>query len=469
MPSAGLPHRPHIVIIGGGFSGATVALNLLRKLERPAAITVIEPRPLLGGGVAYSSADPAHRLNVPAARMLVLCEEPGAFEAWFKSSGSLAADPEAALEDGRLYPRRAAFGQYVDRQLRSAAAAAPDSLPFRHIQSRAEAVSLEGDGFRIATIDASDLKADILVLAVSHPPPAIPAPLRPIAGAQKFIGNPWTHQALSVISAQDRVLIIGTALSTADVIASLQARGHQGAILAISRRGLVSRLRKMAQAEPYGDFATNPSRSAVSLLQRARKTMAQAEASGSSWGAVIDAMRVQGLIIWSALPRQEKSRVLRHLRTFWDVHRYQVAPQLAAIWQAQCEAGRLSVRAARIEASRLIEGRMQVQIKFRRCEPVWEDFDAVVNCTGPDHSRVIETNPALAVMCQAGLIAPDPFGLGLQTDLAARALNPAGTANPNLFVAGPLARAAFGELMGLPQVSEHAKLVAEAICQRLDG
>jgi uncharacterized NAD(P)/FAD-binding protein YdhS len=461
------PPPPRIVIIGGGFSGAAVALNLLRKLPPGAAsITLVEPRNLLGGGVAYSSTDPAQRLNVPATRMLVLCEEPGAFEAWFKSSGALAEDPEALLEDGRIYPRRSAFGQYLDRLLREAAAA-PGALPFRHVRANAESVQPKGSGFRVFTEDGGLLAADLLVLAVSHPPPGVPHPLGPIAGHQKFVGNPWVQDALGVIGRQDRVLIIGTALSTADVIASLKAQDHRGKILAVSRRGLVSRVRKMAQAEPFGDFSADPSRSAVALLRRTRRVIAKAEASGSSWGAVIDAMRVQGLTIWSALPQAEKSRVLRHLRTFWDVHRYQVAPQLASITEAERAAGALEIRAARIESGRLDGGAMSVELKFRGEDPVWEAFDAVVNCTGPDHGQVIRTNKALASLNQAGLIEPDGFGLGLQTDLTARALNAAGRAHASLFVAGPLARAAFGELMGLPQVSQHAALVAEEIRKAL--
>lgn len=467
--SSAAGHAPlHILIVGGGFSGATVALNLFRKLDRPAAITLLEPRALLGGGVAYSSADPAHRLNVPASRMLVLCEDPGAFETWFKTSGALLADPEALLEDGRIYPRRRVFGQYIDQLLR-AAAVEPGPVSFRHIRAKAETVKAEGEGFAVTAANGAGLRADILVLAVSHPPPAIPAPLRPIAAAPRFIGNPWTPQALAGVERQGKVLIIGTALSTADVIASLKMQGHEGKILAVSRRGLVSRLRKMAQAVPYGDFTTDPSRTAIGLLRRARQTMAKAEASGSSWGAVIDAMRVQGLNIWSALPMQEKSRLLRHLRTFWDVHRYQVAPQLAAITEAQCQAGNLTLRAARIEAARLEGGDMQVQLRFRGESPVWETFDAVINCTGPDHAHVIQTNPVLTSLHQAGLIAPDPFGLGLQTDLAARAVNAAGNPHPHLYVSGPLARAAFGELMGLPQVSQHAALVAEEIRKTLSS
>jgi uncharacterized NAD(P)/FAD-binding protein YdhS len=192
----------------------------------------------------------------------------------------------------------------------------------------------------------------------------------------------------------------------------------------------------------------------------------RAEASGSSWGAVIDAIRVQGLTIWSALPPAEKRRLLRHLRTFWDVHRYQVAPQLAAITQAQCEAGKLAMRAARIEAARGGDGKMQVLLKFRGQDAGWEGFDAVINCTGPDHGHVIETNSALRSLHQAGLLEADPFGLGLHTDLAARALSANGEPRNNLLIVGPLARAAFGELMGLPQVSEHAAFVAEEIRKR---
>jgi uncharacterized NAD(P)/FAD-binding protein YdhS len=395
--------------------------------------------------------------------MLVLTEEPGAFEAWFKAS-ALRDDPEAMLPDGRIYPRRQAFGCYVNTLLTAAGAAAPE---FAHVQEQVLSIARQDAGFRITT-DGRVLEADAVVLAVSHPPPAIPGPLRAIAGRPNFIDNPWPDAALAGVAPDARVLIIGTALSTADVIASLQAQGHGGKILAVSRRGLVSRLRAMAQSEPFGDFSSAPSHTALELLRQVRKTVREAEASGSSWGAVMDALRVQGLTIWSALNAQEKSRFLRHLRPFWDVHRYQVAPQLAAITQAQCDAGRLAMRAARLLDIQPQGEAFDVKLKFRGSEPAWERFDTIINCTGPDHSRVTETNPALASLKAEGVIVSDPHGLGVQTDLAARAIDANGMPQPKLFVSGPLARAAFGELMGLPQVSQHAALVAAEVQKALD-
>lgn len=70
--------EPHIVIIGGGFSGAAVAIELLRLAPNGVRVTLLEPRQSPGAGVAYSTAEPTHRINVPAARMQLAGDEEGA-------------------------------------------------------------------------------------------------------------------------------------------------------------------------------------------------------------------------------------------------------------------------------------------------------------------------------------------------------------------------------------------------------
>ncbi len=455
VPSDDTP-RHSIAIIGGGFTGAVAALNLLRTSK--SSIAIIEPRAQLGAGLAYSTADDSHRVNVPAIRLLVAHDEPGAFHKWLETSGDLQDDPIAELPDGRRYPRRAVFGRYVTQRL-AQAIDAPGAPAFRHIRATAVSAAPEGAGYRITLDDGAEFVADTLILAVSHPPPSILPPLRPLIRSAKFFANPWEKNIPASLSPQDRVLIIGTALSTADTIAALDHAGHEGEIIAISRRGLVSRERRVTHGGSYGDFSTNPSRTCVALLRAIRKAIREAPEFFCCWESVIESVRDQGQTIWAALPDPERKRFLRHLRPYWDVHRYQLAPPLGAIITRKSQNGSLRILAARITEAAIHDGCFQVKLRQRKTETT-EIFDAIVNCTGPDHTRVIETNPVLASLAAAGLLRPDIHRLGIDTDIDGRPLNAASQPAPNLFIAGPLARAACGELMGIPQVTDHAALVA---------
>ncbi len=87
-------------------------------------------------------------------------------------------------------------------------------------------------------------------------------------------------------------------------------------------------------------------------------------------------------------------------------------------------------------------------------------FDAVVVTTGPAHGSALGLNPVLSSLAARGLARADAAGLGVDVDAHSRMVGQSGVARPDLLVAGPLARGRFGELMGLPQVSQHAKAVA---------
>ena len=461
----------HIAIIGGGFAGAACALHLLR--DHPhlrVRLTIIEQRAVLGAGLAYSTPAPEHRTNVPAARMSVLPDDPGHFHRWLESHGLADHDPAAAMPDGRLYPARAVFGRYVDEMLRAQAAQNPE-VDFRHIRETALSLERAADGFDIGLSSGDRLHADIVVLAVSHSEPDLPAMLRPIAGAAPaaIVRNPWDLAAIRAIPATARILVVGTGLTACDVVASLVAQGHRGPITAVSRHGLLPRPRTVLPVEAEGDFTTAPEHSAAALLHRVRAAIAIARQGGRPWENIIDALRQQAASAWGTLDWSARRRVLRHLRTYWDVHRFQCAPQIDEIVRQARNDGLLRVEAAHLVGAHPRVGQdgvpvIEVTVRPRGSGTTRTDaFDGVINCTGPGHRSVTASHPLLRGLAERGDLQADPAALGIWVDSASRVLRADGSAWPNLFVAGPLARGTHGELMGLPQVNTQPREVAGTI------
>lgn len=464
MPS--IRPLPVIAIVGGGFSGAAMALHLAKSsgTVRNARIVVFEPREGLGAGLAYSTTEATHRINVPANKMSLYPDDPESFARYLDRTNALAEDADAYDGKGSAYPQRAVFGAYVAAEL------APylSSGAVEHLRVTIAAVERSGSRWSLQDTSGATYIADALALAVSHPMPALPASLAPIRFHPKVLGDATKPGALDVIGTGDRVLVVGNGLTAADVICGLQERGHGGAILSISRRGLRSQGHAQTAQEPFGDFSSKPSHCASHLLRRVRLALKEAETEGLTWHAVIDALRSQGQVIWLSLPLAERRRLVRWVRPYWDVHRFRIAPQVKAVLDEAIATGRLQVRAASIDAVAERGSAISVTLRDRRRPTLTSmEFDAVVVTTGPAHGGVLFSQPFLSRMQAAGLLSACPTGLGIACDLRATALGADSRPSEGLFIVGPLARGTFGELMGLPQVTEHAVFVAAQVQQFL--
>lgn len=453
---------PVVAIIGGGFTGAALAYHLVHGISAGTArIVMFEPRQLIGGGLAYDTDEAVHRINVPATRMSLFPGDEEHFPRWLEETGALRDDPEAVTTDGRVFPRRGAFGRYVHAHL--APLVADGSLEHRKARVRSVTAARQGR-WRLEADDGSETVADIVVVATTHPSPQAPSALaRALTGHRRYVADTTVPGALSVIRPGDRVLVVGAGLTAADVIAALDAAGHRGAIAAISRRGLRSRGHSPLPQEPFGDFMTQPSRTALGLLRATRRAVAEAAAEGISWHAVFDRLRAEGREIWKALPVAERRCLVRFLRPYWDVHRFRIAPQVEAAIERRLADGRLTFRAASIAGVEVLDdGEIAVRLRARQEKGASEErYDAVVVTTGPGHAGILASQPYLAGLAADGRLRADPVGLGIEVDGESRAIDAGGLPERSLYVAGPLARGTFGELMGLPQVTEHAVFVAD--------
>lgn len=457
---------PTVAIIGGGFSGGVVAARLAAQLgEADIRIIVVEPREQLGRGLAYDTDNPSHRINVPADRMTL---DPGNeldFVAWLEQRQEAEKDPSSRTSDGKLYPRRGLFGQYVSDFV----------APFlqngvvRHVRDRVSRVKRRQASWHIETEEGLSFDADFLVLATSHPAPSAPSAfLRSLGGHPRFIADTTVPRALDAIREADRVLVVGAGLTAADVIATLDARGHRGDITFYSRRGLRSKGHARVSQAAFGDFAASPSRTALGLLQQVRSQLDLAKRQGISWHAVFDAIRNDAGSIWRNLPIVERQRLVRHLRSFWDVHRFRIAPQVEDVIDARLASGTLRLLAAKATEVESTDKQIWVTLKHRhRLATERTAYDAVVITTGPAHGGIFASQPWLPEMAKDGLLELDPTGLGLLCDEDSRAVTKDTGVTPGLYVSGPLARGTFGELMGLPQVSDHATLVATNLAKAI--
>ncbi|STQ45962.1 Uncharacterized protein conserved in bacteria [Ewingella americana] len=116
-----------------------------------------------------------------------------------------------------------------------------------------------------------------------------------------------------------------------DVVASLYRQGHRGKVLAFSRRGQLPRPNLSGDFPLWTlDYQRPQADTARGWLHRVRQEVALAAASDLPWQLVLDDIRGNGQHIWQRLSLKEQKRFLRHLRPWWDVHRYRIAPQVSA-------------------------------------------------------------------------------------------------------------------------------------------
>lgn len=458
------PHSPalRVVIVGGGFTGAALAWQLAR-MRLPLRLTVVEPRAELGRGLAYSATDPAHRINVPAHRMSLDPENRADFAEWLAENPD-ALDVRARTGNGDVFPQRALFGRYMAERL------APHlrSGALRHVRARVSDIQRDGeDSLLLMLSDDSRIHADLLVLATGHPAPALPRVLSTIANAPGLIADPNDAARLAQVPAEARVLILGAALSAADVVTTLERQGHRGPIACLSRHGLRSRGHGPVGQDSDADFTDPPIRSASELLRRVHHAIVDDQARGQGWHATFDRLREQGPVIWQALGDDGRRRLLRHLRTWWDVHRYRLPPQTEAVVERLAASGRLRYLAGHLlAAEEVAAGELRIDWRPRGARSALsQSFDRVIVTTGPAQDRCIGANPALGALERLGLIAPCPLGLGLAVTDTCVALSAQGRPAEQVLVAGPLARGHVGELIGVPECAAHAREVARRIAR----
>lgn len=409
-----------------------------RLTERGRASVLIDRTGDFGPGVAYSTPFEGHLLNVRSGRMSAVEGRPGDFTDWLAANAPDHADPDG-------FAPRTLYGGYVRDRLASVEAAYPALI--RRVTGEVAAVT--DDGVRLA--DGETIPGDAVVLATGNPPP------RTASGDDRVLADPWAPGALDGVGEADDLIIVGSGLTMIDVLQTLDARGWRGAATALSLRGLLP----LMHGQTHDAQVNLPEAARTGPLSQRLKT-ARALARQTHWRSVMEGYRAVTAALWIEATTAQRSRFLRHLRPWWDVHRHRIAPEMGRMLDGLIAKGRLTLKAGRLE--RIDSGSESLTVHWRPWrapEAAALRADWIIDCTGPGHDAA--THPLTGPLIAAGQARLDPLGLGLDLDPNGCVIDADGRLSPRLWVLGPPARAAYWETIAVPDIRKRIEALSEAL------
>ncbi len=471
-----LPHEPQtIAIVGGGFSGAMTAAQVIRRasmdhVERngaPLRVVLIERRGAVGEGIAYGTREPHHLLNVPAGRMSAWPDRPTDFLNWAQERA-----PQTKPTD---FVSREWYGQYIRETLLSEARLASQEIKLDILLDEVRRVARRPEGGWLIHLGRGEsLKADVAVLAIGHRPPSDPLARMWTGTRTRWIADPWRPFAVNVIEPDQPVLILGAGLTAVDAVLTLCKEPRTAPITLLSRRGLLPQSHAAKPVAPTDLaplvnelLAQEDGVRALQLSRRLRRAVAEAAAKGVDWRSVVDGVRPFTAQLWQALPLAEQRKFVARLRPYWEVHRHRMALGIGERFGELRDCGWVDVVSGRVIAVHGEGNSVNVSIA-RRDDSVMENtYSWVLNCTGPAPSNSAAANPAIGALLVDGSLRVDPLGLGFDTSDRGAAIDQHAAEVNDLFLVGTLRKARYWESTAVPELRTQAAGVAAAALAEL--
>lgn len=447
-----------IAVIGAGFSGTLLSLHLLRRCAPSTRLVLIERNSQFGRGLAYSTGNANHILNVPAGRMSAFHDRPDNFLEWLRDQPADEGGGET-VNAGTFAPRQA-FGAYV-RALLNEELRRSGRERLELLRAQVQSVDRTAHPLKLHLDRNRTVEADYAVMAVGNfPPSPMPVETPGFYDTPFYRPDPWAADALKGLDPVQPVLLIGTGLTMIDAVISLLDQGHTGQIYALSRRGLLPRRHQAVPRMPP-DHAPFPS-SLMALTRFLRSEADRAIDQGSGWQPIIDELRPFTVDVWQTMSLADRRRFLRHMRPWWDVHRHRMAAQVAARIEAVRASGQLKVLVGRVRSYAPAAADVEVCYRSRAADTLASIRVArVVNCSGPgaDYDRIQE--PLIRTLLAEGAVRPDPLRLGLDVTTNCALLDRNGAISRRLFAIGPVTKGTFWEMTAVPDIRRQAELLAE--------
>jgi uncharacterized NAD(P)/FAD-binding protein YdhS len=359
----------NIAIIGGGASAALLVSALSRHLNgNEFRIDIYDRAGAFARGIAYSTNQIEHLLNVRAGNMSAYADDSAHFLTWLDGK-------YGALD---FVPRKI-YGDYLSDQID----AASKNLSLNFIQE--DVLSCTPVSIETANGHKS---YDYVIQATGN---CVALSCKAEQGIQLYYSSPWNIDYNTLASCK-KIVLIGSGLSAIDFILSLNAHNYRGQICVVSRNGLFPGV----HADPfsYPPFLEEAPSTVRKTLQRVRKEIRKAQQENIPWQAVIDSMRGMTNQIWHGWDARQKQLFQSRLFTFWNVHRHRRAPLTQNILTSLRNEGRLENQRAKV--MEIVNGPIVLTDKGAI------DCDVVINCLGYRYAEAGRDYQPYAALGPAG-------------------------------------------------------------------
>jgi uncharacterized NAD(P)/FAD-binding protein YdhS len=450
----------HIGIVGAGFTGTLLTVQLLRQSKEPLAIHLIDSNEF-GAGVAYSTQTDVHILNSPAISMSPFPEDPFHFCRWIEQ------------KTGINYPmtlhQRNHYRLYLQELLAESENHATQ-CSLHKIKDRTVHIKVEDGGYRLSFLKSSPLFVDQLILAMGHYPPVSPPQLT--SPTSRYIQDVWASPGLHQIQRTHDVFILGTGLTMIDMVQQLIHMGHQGHIYALSRHGFLFPVRDRREncflpwsEASYDGIRFKPSlyeppkslpQEASSILRLARQEIQQLSLLGVDSRCVVSAFALQiATRDHKKLHPDVQRRLVRYLGSYGTAWLQGIPPIVSHMLEKLQHIQQLQIYKGRLQS--LCPKGEQILVKMYtptgHCEL---RADWVLNCTGPARRLDDITDPLIQQLRRDKLIYPNKWGYILQS-----AEN--GEIRPGMWTAGALQKNPFELSLTVQQIRPQVNYLAKLL------
>jgi uncharacterized NAD(P)/FAD-binding protein YdhS len=445
--------RSSFAIIGGGAAGTLTATRLIDEAgrqQRPIEITVIDPRPQLGRGVAYSTDDDRHLLNVSVRKMSAYTDDAEHFARWLESKDGVAPEPCDYMPRGR-------YGEYLCDVLDEAQRRTPWAR-LRHVRERVIDIAHVEGRCRLALASAEVIEVDAVVLAVGHLGAELSWVPEALRGSSRFVADPWTPGTLDGVDTDEDVLVVGTGLTMVDAVRVLDRPGR--VVHATSRHGVLPRRHVAGQLPAMEAPELSSSTPTLAELHTVMAThLDKATARYGDWRPAVDSLRAMTQRLWGGLSEADRAEFVALDARWWDSVRHRIPPASAESIDRARSADRLTVQTARVLAA--VETADWVEVTLSNGQTL--QVGAVVNCAGPCNNPDASTDPLIRSLIDQGLARGGPLGIGLDTAADGALLDRSGESDLPVWTLGSLRRGTLWESTAIPEIRDQAAALAKRL------